>query len=460
MTTLRHYLCLCSTFLLLSAKLVDAQLPAPVLPLSQEPLQQNGTGGRTGLIFSEAFLNQLVTRETVEQGPVNDFILGAKVIGTQSTSARTSLNLIAEKNSARFVVNLHGTTQNQTTSLTPRAAVQSQGKYSFELAKLIQFDGRIVSTWSPSATLFVEQRNLGAITRLAPVPLLGPVANQAALNVANQRRPEAERIAAWKVTQNVAPRFNDEIDRQIKTINQTITQFRQNWLNTERLQALQFSADTTERHLTISATVGTPTHLVTSQKTADLPPEVDVAFFLDADFVNGITELLPLSGLRVTDTQLKAAVEKGLSELSTAAPPQFITILLDETKPLQYSFRNSGIEIETRLAIQPVLGERIPLHRFVLRLTPVLQPDSIQLIPTVVDLQQLANDPQASSANLTREIIETKLQEELKSRSLPRSFTIPAFGEFQATRVSVVSLIIVDSQLQINLDVAPLRRQP
>jgi hypothetical protein len=175
--------------------------------------------GVVRVIVAEAFLNRLLARNETDAGPVVDRILGADVTGSQNTNTTLSVDVLACGQMARWQFELTGTTQNQTIGVTPQAAVRSRGTHEFRVTKQVDFDGLQFSTRSPAAWVTPRLSNEGAATPLTGVPLLGPLSNQIALSEAERRRPAAEQVITRRVTDQVAPRFNQEVDQQLSNAN-------------------------------------------------------------------------------------------------------------------------------------------------------------------------------------------------------------------------------------------------
>jgi hypothetical protein len=196
---------------------VTAYYPPATLEDAAPLLQQ--VPGAVRVIVPEAFLNRLLARSDTDTGPVVDNILGANVTGSQNTNTTLTIDVLRCAQMARMELQLNGTTVNQTIGVTPQAAVRSRGEHDFRLTKQVDFDGLQFSTRSPAAWVTPRLNNEGAATPLTGVPLLGPLSNQIALNQAQQRRPAAEQVIIRRLTDQVAPRFNQEVDQQLSDAN-------------------------------------------------------------------------------------------------------------------------------------------------------------------------------------------------------------------------------------------------
>lgn len=186
-----------------------------------QPLFPSGHGIHVSL--SQKFLDELVRVESQDAGPVRDCILGAQVVGSQQTETAVHVRFIPSDSQAQLEFQLTGMTRNSTESRTPQAVIQSEGNHRFEVGKSVQFDGQKFLTRSPSAMLFPNQNNRAARTPASAIPILGPLVSEYALGVANQRRPESERITAGRITQQVVPQFDSTVDKRLAELNRQLT---------------------------------------------------------------------------------------------------------------------------------------------------------------------------------------------------------------------------------------------
>jgi len=175
------------------------------------------------IIVGENPASQFVSTETVDEGPFQDYIMGARVQGTQKTNSRTSIDFVSNGNALRMQFVLKGITVSNTLAQTSQASIQSAGSVDFQVSKQIEFDGQLIKTWSPAAFMTIRQQNLGASTAMSQIPLLGPLANNIVMSAAEQRKPMSEMIAAQRITQAVAPVFNSRLDGELTRLNSQLS---------------------------------------------------------------------------------------------------------------------------------------------------------------------------------------------------------------------------------------------
>src|SRR5690606_25219138 len=117
----------------------------------------------------------------------------------QNTQTALQVDVQPSDRTARFFLELTGTTMNSTVGRTPQAAVLSRGNHQLRVTKQVDFDGTQRSTRSPAAWVTPQLTNEAAATPLTGVPVLGPIANQIALTEARRRQPLAEQVVTQRL---------------------------------------------------------------------------------------------------------------------------------------------------------------------------------------------------------------------------------------------------------------------
>lgn len=431
---------------------VAGQFPAPILPERVEPAtppevipipaveQQalfnfiNSHGG--SLLLSEGLLRRLVDREQCDEGPVRDCILGADVYGTQTTQSKSEFDFFPSPAQLRWYVHLRGTTNSSTTGYTPQAVVQGQGEYRFQLTKQMDFQGNAIATRSPSAFLETKQRNIAAHTPADPIPLIGPLVSMAAFMGAEQRRPQAERIAAHRLTQELAPKFNDAIDTELVRLNQGLALARKKW--PAQLGPVPTLESMSTDHFGLLALPGKGL-AVTSPDWADLSTEQGFVIVVHQDQLTELVAKLPLAGQEIRDTQLDQTIQE-LSQLvgQVQAPDgtpnlpgldgptaSLATLILDSERPLSFEFTDREAIIELRASLRPTLGGEIPTQRIRFGISSTLRETDALLTIRLVEISSLQPQANNTAQALARQILQQQIESRLHPISLPRSVTLP-----------------------------------
>lgn len=413
-------------------------VPTPV-PVTADLLPTFLTEGQICLVFSEKLANRFVRTQTRDEGPVRDFVLGAHVTGVQQTEARSSIDFVPSPHNARMLLKLDGVTHNQTRSFTPQAIVDSEGSYQFQLSKQIDFNGLVLQTRTPSAFMTTNLRHRAVQTPMSSVPLIGPLSNRAAMAGAEQRRPQSEWIAATRMTEQIGPRFNQEVDQQLAAINRWLAeQARPKLAEWQALPAHVHSATTDDALLLSASLVETPPRLPLP---AHLPDTGDAAvLFVHESALNDMLAKTPLAGLEVPDTALQRLLKREPAEKGEPAVPQLATMVFDPVRPLHVSIQQGQIQIEIRVAFRPVLGPPVPTQVITLNLRPKLSENLLTAKMQLHDVRPLDPAHDDAVTTIAQNILRQQIQQQLEDLRFPAHFEIPMRNHDEKVPLRVRSL--------------------
>jgi hypothetical protein len=413
---------------------------APIVPLGPSPLMSpvplGGSMATTSLppgyglhiVVGEDFANQFVATQRQDAGPIADRALGADIRGCQTTNTQTRMNFLPCERLIQGQLELSGDTRTQTTATTSQASIQSTGNAHFEVTKAIEFNGEVIATRSPAAYLTTAQRNRAAATQFTRVPLLGPLADSFALQQADQRRPEAERIAAYKITEQVAPQFNTQVDEQLVSLNQKLGDLRPR-LQTLNLAPLSLLPRSTDQSMSLSLRM-TPDEQVAS---SPVVTEQGLSIAVHESLVNGLIGRLGLGGMSVSDAQINGMVGNIRSMMGLPAAPQSepgavqATLVLARQNPVSARFQNGRIELVLVTAFQVEGAPPTAEKAITIPLRPSAGPNGYQLVPEKVEvIDSDGNSDAADQAANT--IIGQTFQMRIPTIDIPTNSTIPLDG--------------------------------
>lgn len=410
------------------------------------------------LEITEEFANRLIARCGTHAGPVRDFILGADVYGDQITSTQTWLDIRPSEGAARMELVVTGEVESRTVGVTPQAQVQSLGQHQFELRKEIEFEGTLLRTRSPSATVFPRQVNVAAVTPATGMPLIGLIANNIALQAANARNPQAAAITAERITSRSAPQFNDRVDAELARLNRLLAEQvfpqLQRWDLMPAAQSLATTETSLQWCLTLPSPAGSGSpHRGTagpdfsrpggdhSGSDGTAPCEDDwggadsrvhgraATVFLHESLVNGLLDRLPLAGVGIPDAAIDRwftalAGGAGLSELARPSgpiEPRLATIVFDEESPLRLRFDEGRFALVVRMGITPLTGPAIPAQEITVPFTVELTAEAVRFRPEEVTIVPAdPNDPGSLIDEAARRVMREQIQGRLEERSAPR----------------------------------------
>lgn len=171
------------------------------------------------ILASEAFLNKVIKDRRTKSGAVRDQVLGANVYGNQQTTTDVGVDILPNESGVTFDLVLTGWTFSNTAGVTSQATIYTHGNHSFRATKEINFDGDKFSTAPALVGVNANNQTVGASTKLDNVPLFGGIAKSVARREANKRRGQSEAIARSKISSQVGPEFDQEVDKKFDSAN-------------------------------------------------------------------------------------------------------------------------------------------------------------------------------------------------------------------------------------------------
>ncbi len=449
------------------------------------------------VIIGERIASLLIATETIDEGPFQEFILGANVQGSQRTNARTSLDFIPNESAMKLKVVLHGVTVNQTLSQVRQAAIQSAGSVEFEVTKQVEFDGFQLTTWTPAAYMRIRQQHLGASTPMSPIPLLGPLASSIVMNAAEQRKPMTETIAAQRITQAVAPQFNTQLDKVLSSLNDQLNGDLKNWLLQAQIypsHIATLSSDRAglwgaafEKEAPSSAKSGIfqpvsasgvrkkvlPSRRLIPVSTSGQPSDgasLAARFLTEADQIQDRVVLLVHESLIVDIAERYELGGKGvppsvldsLLRSSGDAPqgPSMGTLVLHPENPVSATINGGEFLLTVKAGFKPVIGPEIPPCEVVFSFRPVLTETEIILKPELASIEQL--DPAAGGifGAAGQGILKQAIEQRLKEYTLPRTVNIPREANQEPVPLRLQSLTLNSGWLSVAYEPAIKVQRP
>jgi len=364
------------------------------------------------LIASEGFLNRVVRTERQESGDVKDFILGANVSGTQKTTAYIGIDLKNSNDGALFDITLKGTVRSNTQGVTDKATIYTSGRHEFLAIKPVHFDGQTLSGKKSTITGDANNTTTGARTQASGIPLFGQIANGIARNVARQRRAESEAITESRVSAQVLPRFNTEVDRDLAKANQALKDDVIAKLTKAKMYPSRQQLLSTDTQFQLNSRIMDADELGGTGAQSAPVSKNNMALQLHESLVNNALNHLKLAGRTMSEEELKAEFERGLSsftgrqvslsdETSADAEPDTDsgpnTFVFDAHDPIRIQFADgevvlilrAGFRQEGKDDIPPqqvsvplkfaVDGNQIVATRGTVKVSPVVRPKNLQI---------------------------------------------------------------------------------
>lgn len=316
--------------------------------------------------IAESFLQSLANQSKVSNGPVRDFILGARVSGNQTTTSNVGVDLLPSNDEAKFALNLDGVVNSRTVGVTSQATVQTVGRHRFNGSKIIYYDGERFAT--QPATVSVRANNTPVSAKVRG-GLFAQLFNGYALNKAREKTPQSNAIAAGRVRGRVLPEFDGETNKEFAEAQQKIEDNIYSKLRDEGLYPDVMDFSTTDTELKINARVMHSNELGADRPPSEMTPQGGVVLQVHESWINNALDRMNLRNRTMTGTELRQEfqfhLEKILGkplEMNKKDQPEEdgTKLVFTDVDPIRVKIQNGAVYLVIRAGLQQPEKEAIP----------------------------------------------------------------------------------------------------
>ncbi len=386
------------------------------------------------VVLSEGFLSRLIGEASSKQGPVDDFILGAKVDGTQTTTTTPGIDMKPSNNGVRFHLTLNGVTQSNTQGVTDQATVYTWGNHSFTAWKPISFDGNKFVTSPGDISVYPNNTTTDVQTGMSGVPIFGSLAKGVAYRKVGEKRAESEAIASQRLSSRVLPEFNKEVDAKFTELNQKVESDVNARLRQKDLMPSATSYRSTDEEMRAYTRLMADHELAGGDGPFASVPSKGFIVGLHESLLNNSMDRLKFAGRTMTEDEVKTEIEKSFSELigrpinalkkieaAAESPKDTATFVFPSKDPIRFRITNGQLVLVIRAGLKQKEGEEdIPTQEITMPL--MFRVDGTNF---VVESGQVGVSPVEPPKNAGLQIaragvVRTKIQNALPTRKFDR----------------------------------------
>lgn len=315
-------------------------------------------------------LQEFVNRQTTSTDNVVTQVMEADVRGVQTTTTNIALTPSRSDDVARLDLLATGTVCSNTVGFTPQARVATAGNHTFSIRKPVYFDGRQFLTKKAFGNVKVKQVPQSVNTVATGVPLIGQIGDRIAWREVYRRMPTSDAIVVRKVADDVLPKVNDGIDKELAKLNQSWANLRRSVEQTYSGDRIDWKAVSAENSFAVNAR-NSAVDLPAKQTLHSPLDDSEVASVVVADAaINRWLAVQPINGITIPDAALQhlftsvwstenkvaaALHELQNPDLLTSEPLMFSLRLADES-PVTMGFDYGELELRLRYQILPKTG--------------------------------------------------------------------------------------------------------
>lgn len=387
------------------------------------------------VIVSEGFLSRVVGYKFEESGDVDDFILGAKVTGKQTTTGSISVDLTPGESAIQFYMRLDGVTRSNTLGRTDEAVVSTRGYHTFVATKSIAFDGDVFRTAPGEINVKASNTTTGIRTNASNLLVIGAIADNVAQGEVRRRKAQSEVIAADRVRQRVLPEFNKGIEGEFAKLTTNLeTKVNPKLLDADLYPSRRsFSSTDDEMHIRtrLMDTLefgGNAATLVTTGKDS-------AAVHLHESVINNALNRLALRSLEMTEAELVKTLTDSLrgllgdgikfgDEAETDREPDNTKFVFPDEDVLRVKLDDGLMTIILRAGLKPEKGDEIPTQEISIPLTFSMVEGQLQIDAEAASVSPV-EQPRSPFVQIARAgVVKSKIQAALPTRTVNSVFTL------------------------------------
>ncbi len=388
------------------------------------------------VVVSEKFLSKLVAESTTKQGPVKDVILGANVSGNQTTTVNAGIDLKPSNDGIRLNLVIDGVARSSTVGVTDQANVHTNGNHVFKAWKPILFDGNKFTTSAADISVRANNQTTGVSTRYSNIPLFGGFADSIARGEVEDRRGQAEAIAAQRISSKVLPEFNSEVEAKVSDLNKDYEAKVSSKLREKDLYPSAASYRSSEDDLRINTRLMAEHELAGGDGPFVGVPSIGFVLALHESLLNNSLDRLKIAGRTMSEDELGKEIESSFSDLlgrkfniskmvdesaeNVKEPATFVFPVKD---PLRFRVNNGQLTLAIRAGLKQK-DEDIPTQEITVPLMFRIEGTNI-----VVESGEVGVSPVETPANAGLQIaragiVRNKIKNALPTRKFDRFINI------------------------------------
>ncbi len=408
--------------------------------------------------ISEPFADYAFYQCRLECGPVCDFILGARVTGSQRTNSGTYIDFLPCDTAAEFAVRINGNTRASTRGVTDQATIFTKGNHYFSGKKIVRFDGNEYSYYR--ASLGVNANNHVTGARLNNRGLIAKlIGDKIAYQKAVEKTPQTEAIAASRLRNRVLPEFNREVESTFNDVNEENRERRLRMAE-EGIAPNEVLARTDDDELRIAERLMNPGQLAADRTTTVYNTPTGLTVHIHESWVNNslaieTTDLEPGMSVPFPEfSRLLAEKFRRAFDIDKEAEPSDDTddqVIIYDVDPLHVQFEGGIIKAILRVGLKAADRDNpIAVRRVEIPLEYVFEGDQIRL--QVAENRDVYSKPlDTSDPNYRRgedpviaDRIRNRFKERLAEETFDRFFVLKADDEEKDVPVQLASMHAVN----------------
>lgn len=327
------------------------------------------------VVASEGMLQSVMGDSRQESSWINQCVMGARVNGSQCTNTSVNVDLRPSSDTAFIQLTVNGQINANTTGSTSQATVLATGNHHFHAEKGVFYDGRSFSTTQSSVGVNASTNIYSARTRQSWIPILGRIADNIALDVAQGKTGEANAYTASQIRDEVGPRLDNEARSKFDKATLEIESRVWGPLREQGMYPDAMHWSSTDSELLVR------TRLMEANELGGTNPPPNISLPANGlliqtheSLMSNFAERLDFAGETMTNSQVRQRVEDRLTKLfgksfnngesasSDDKTQDNNKLVFDKVDPIRFQVDGGKIMIIMRAGLITEKGEEIPVQ--------------------------------------------------------------------------------------------------
>lgn len=293
----------------------------PRLAELADQLDRAYRNGNMRLAVTEDLLNRLTPQPAPQTTPVHERIAGIDVRGRARTTTKLAVRLTPDPHQWNLGIEAAGAVQSQTYSKTWPAKVRNNGRVEYEARKDVKIGAEGVQLAPAEARTGTNRSTLAGVdSTFEPLPIVGALVENYAIEKNQERRPRALSQVRIKVQRTAKSRLDREADAKLSEFEE---QFRTTVL--EPLEKISLAVEplemyTTDQRAVMRLRMADAGQLGAHTPRPSAPGDSLASVQLHESALNNAARGLGLEGCKFTSAELYETLAQRLGR--PMAPPQ------------------------------------------------------------------------------------------------------------------------------------------
>jgi hypothetical protein len=314
-------------------------------------------------------LNRLLPQAEAMEEPVNDRLMGARVLGRSRVSTRLRLVLLPDRQRWRLGLEAEGNVDSRTHTERGPARFHNVGRSRYLVRKMLLIDRRGVHSEDAEGSALTDASLTGMETDLDGVPLVNLLVRAAAKQMYDRQVDEAEYQSQGILANRAKSRMDDQVDEQLSAATDKFRTTIWQPLRGLGLRPEAVDMQTTEERLIVRYRLAGYDQVAAYTPRPQAPADSLLSIQVHQSMLNNVVSSLDLGGREVGLRELFAEVAGKLQRQDYQVPEDIrddVTIQLAASDPIHFECKEDRIHITLRIA-KLAAGDDHKWHNFEVR---------------------------------------------------------------------------------------------